>query len=414
MSIPHFFTCPISLQLFIDPVTLCTGHTYDRPCIEKWLAAGNLTCPVTMQELDDLSMVPNHTLRHLIDQWLLMVDHQHDHHQFGDPDHNFCKVGSSDVSLPTLKHTLESKDSSFEQKIQALEHIRCLSGDLPNKNEGLIQLGFFPLMLGLVFGAKFSQEMMGFVEKALGCALKLISFCYLRHLNMLLEDSNFENFKVLFQDGTSMVKVSLYNLIEVIFISPSLEIKELANKIGNETKLLQTLISSLHDYQQNPEVSEAGIKAILGLLSSSQGTCRENLVKDGLVNSLVTYILEVEKKQEKSLAPKATRALEMLLELESGKEAFLVKEVANGVKGLVKMVFRVSGDEEGSESAVSSLMILCCESKEVREKAICGGILTQLLLLLQSQCSGRAKTRARMLLKLLRVRSMWAKDPKHV
>ncbi|WP_423787569.1 U-box domain-containing protein, partial [Klebsiella pneumoniae] len=63
MTIPPLFICPISLDLFTDPVTVSTGHTYDRGSIEKWLATGNLTCPVTMQKLQDPSMVPNCTLR---------------------------------------------------------------------------------------------------------------------------------------------------------------------------------------------------------------------------------------------------------------------------------------------------------------------------------------------------------------
>lgn len=421
MSIPNFFLCPISLELFTDPVTLCTGQTYDRPFIEKWVSAGNLTCPVTMQKLHDLSMVPNHTLRHLINQWLQQKGHHHHHNhgQFDDSGEDyyciFCKVDYN-VSLTSLKQTLESKDSIFEQKIQALEQVRCLSEDLPTKNEGLIQMGFFPLMLGLAFGARLSQEMMGLVEKALDCALKLMPFCCLGDLNVLMEESKFERFRVLFKEGTFMVKINLFKLIEAISSSQSLETKDLTNKIGNETKVIKGLITSLDDYQHNSEVSEAGIKAILGLLTSLEGGTkyRENFIKQGLVHSLVTYILKVEmgKENKNLLAPKATRALEKVLELESGKEAFLENEVPNGVRALVKMVFRVSGDDEGSESALNSLMILCCESLEVREEAICGGILTQLLLLLQSQCSGRAKTRARMLLKLLR--SMWAKDPRHV
>jgi len=301
----------------------------------------------------------------------------------------------------------------LEQKIQALEKIRYLSEDLPTKNEGLIQMGFFPLILGVAVGARLSQEMMELVEKALDCALKLMPFSCLGDSDALMEESKFEYFRVLFKDGTFAVKKSLFKLIEALSMSSSFETKELTNKIGNETKVLQGLITSLDDYQQNSEVSEAAIKAILSLLTSTEGTkCRENFVKQGLIHSLVTYILEAERK-EKNMAAKATRALEMVLELESGKKAFLENEVPNGgVRALVKMVFRVSGDDEGSESAVNSLMILCCESLEVREEAICGGILTQLLLLLQSQCSGRTKTRARMLLKLLR--SMWAKGPKHV
>ncbi|XP_021713581.1 U-box domain-containing protein 25-like [Chenopodium quinoa] len=416
MSIPEFFTCPISLELFNDPVTLCTGQTYDRPSIEKWLAAGNLTCPVTMQKLQDLSMVPNHTLKHLIQQWHLKGSHNY--HQFNDDYYydDFYKVGNSkNVSFSSLKHTLEFQDSSLEKKIQVLEQIRLLSEDLPRKNGGLIQMGFFSLILGMIFGAKITQEMVGLVEKSLICAIKLMQSSNLGDLNMLLEDSKFENFKVLLLEGSCMIKTTLCNIIEKVFVQSSLATKELATKIGNDTKVLKTMVGYVDDHKQNSKLAEASIKAILSIVSSSsQEPYRENLVKEGVVHTLITYIFEVESgKDHKDLAPKATKALELVLDLESGKQAFLVKEVLNnGIKALIKMVFRVSGDDLGSESAVNCLMKLCYESMEVSEKAICGGILTQLLLLLQSQCSGRAKGRARMLLKLLR--SMWAKDPIHV
>ena len=32
---PESFLCPISMELMSDPVVLCTGHTYDRVCIER-------------------------------------------------------------------------------------------------------------------------------------------------------------------------------------------------------------------------------------------------------------------------------------------------------------------------------------------------------------------------------------------
>jgi hypothetical protein len=101
--------------------------------------------------------------------------------------------------------------------------------------------------------------------------------------------------------------------------------------------------------------------------------------------------------------------IELLLGLESAKEALI--NDPNGIKALIKMVFRVS-DHQGSESAIRSLMIICTDSLQAREEAIGAGVLTQLLLLLQSQCSGRTKTKARMLLKLLG--SKWDEEPKHL
>ncbi|KAE8702387.1 hypothetical protein F3Y22_tig00110483pilonHSYRG00405 [Hibiscus syriacus] len=53
-----------------DPVTVPTGITYDRESIEKWLFSGkNTACPATKQTISDCELVPNHTLRRLIQSW---------------------------------------------------------------------------------------------------------------------------------------------------------------------------------------------------------------------------------------------------------------------------------------------------------------------------------------------------------
>src|SRR4051812_30258498 len=61
-DVPAVFICPISLEPMMDPVTLCTGQTYERANILKWFSFGNLTCPTTMQELWDDTVTPNRTL----------------------------------------------------------------------------------------------------------------------------------------------------------------------------------------------------------------------------------------------------------------------------------------------------------------------------------------------------------------
>ncbi|GMI98448.1 hypothetical protein HRI_003514100 [Hibiscus trionum] len=54
LTVPREFRCPISLDLMKDPVTLSTGITYDRQSIDKWIEAGNFTCPLTNQVLRTL------------------------------------------------------------------------------------------------------------------------------------------------------------------------------------------------------------------------------------------------------------------------------------------------------------------------------------------------------------------------
>lgn len=53
-----------------DPVMMPTGQSYDRPCIERWLAAGNRSCPATGVTLKPpVALVPNVALRGAIEEW---------------------------------------------------------------------------------------------------------------------------------------------------------------------------------------------------------------------------------------------------------------------------------------------------------------------------------------------------------
>ncbi|RZC75744.1 hypothetical protein C5167_000819 [Papaver somniferum] len=69
LAVPDDFRCPISLEMMRDPVTVSTGQTYERGCIEKWVEAGHVTCPKTQQSLTNLTLTPNYVLRSLISKW---------------------------------------------------------------------------------------------------------------------------------------------------------------------------------------------------------------------------------------------------------------------------------------------------------------------------------------------------------
>ncbi|TKY60434.1 U-box domain-containing protein 26 [Spatholobus suberectus] len=381
-TIPHLFRCPISLDLLEDPVTLCTGQTYDRSNIEKWLAAGNLTCPVTMQKLHDPSIVPNHTLRHLIDQWLQLGP------QF-DPGNSET---STIDSLASLKRNLESHESSLETKLQALTKISLLSDEYCSfKKSCFLQLEFLPLLLELVFGrteSQVSKNDMNFIELALCCIRKLLPLGSLEPLNKIKDGSKLATFVLLFEKGTNSVKTSLCRVIEST--ASSSETEDLCSILGNSHKLVHEIVQVVN---QNHEVSGDAIKAMSALCSLQSN--RESLLRGGAIDGIMRYISS----ERRYLAPIAMRIVEKLMGLESAREAFV--NHPNGVQTLVNMVFRVS-DQECSESAVEVLLTVCGEFGRAREEAIEGGVLTRLLLLLQSQCSNTTKSKARMLLKLLR------------
>lgn len=67
---PKDFVCPITGQIFNDPVTLETGQTYERKAIQEWMNRGNTTCPITRQPLSAISLPKtNYVLKRLITSW---------------------------------------------------------------------------------------------------------------------------------------------------------------------------------------------------------------------------------------------------------------------------------------------------------------------------------------------------------
>lgn len=380
MSIPPLFRCPISLELFTDPVTLCTGQTYDRPSIEKWIASGNLTCPVTMQRLHDLSMVPNHTLSHLIHLWLNQTAHS----------------TPIDTYLVALKQTLESQQPIWEKKLQALKHLSTLPSV---DDQSLLRFGFFQILINLAFEeeeelASLTHQRLELVELALAYVVKLMPFSDLGRFNLLKKESRFAALSILLEKGTHLIKILICNILEAVLTSSSNETEELSAMIRASADIQRSIINLTYNEDEN--ISEEAVKVVLAFSTNSEGTGEqtlENLVQAGAIRGLTRHILSVN-----GGSTAAAAALEALVAVEGGKEALLREE--KGVKALVKMVFRVS-DHQGSESALNGLMGLCGASAAAREEVVKAGVLTQLLLLIQSQCGWQIKVKARALLRML-------------
>lgn len=386
MSIPDLFRCPISLDLFTDPVTLSTGQTYDRPGIEKWLAGGNLTCPVTMQRLHDTSLVPNHTLKHLIDQWLLTGCDLN-------PNPKPTKLIDS-FELSILQQNLRSPDATLAEKLEALEKIRVLSVE-----SCLIHSGFFQLLLEMLFQTPCRHgNVVEVIELALECILNLSPSIHADSLNMLKQESYLASLVLLLEQGSTKIRTSLCYLLDDIATSSAT--CELSMVLGQTRRVLRALVTLLHD-KTDANASGAALRAISSICSIEAN--RGNAIKEGAIDGVIVYLLNSTHEQNVS---QALATLELLLGLETGKKA--MSKNSDAVSLLVKMVFRVSSVQEGGEHAIGSLMILCSDSRQARVEAINSGVLTQLLLLLQSQSSSKAKDKAREFLKLLR--AMWNED----
>ena len=49
--VPARFYCPITQELFVDPVICADGNTYERSALEKWFNHGKRTSPTTNEIL---------------------------------------------------------------------------------------------------------------------------------------------------------------------------------------------------------------------------------------------------------------------------------------------------------------------------------------------------------------------------
>jgi len=62
-------TCPITFELFVDPVLASDGHTYERSAIVEWIKYHNATSPMTRQTLNMKELKPNRIVKQLADQY---------------------------------------------------------------------------------------------------------------------------------------------------------------------------------------------------------------------------------------------------------------------------------------------------------------------------------------------------------
>ncbi|KAB8095404.1 hypothetical protein EE612_023458 [Oryza sativa] len=260
MSIPHLFRCPISLDIFTDPVTLCTGQTYDRPCIERWLAAGHRTCPVTMQPLGDATaLVPNRTLRHLIERWL-STDQHHNHH-LPEPAAPAAEAeaDAEEPSLAALKRCLQQPDAAGagKAKVGALKKVMTLASESDVGRACMVQLGFLPVLLQLVFHAPAAPpserrggEAAVVEELALQCALGLMPSSaaspQLGCLNVLKSEASLASLVALLERGRGRTRAGLCRLLEAVATAAAT--RELALVVAASPRVWQALLPLLrHD-----------------------------------------------------------------------------------------------------------------------------------------------------------------------
>lgn len=391
VQIPYYFRCPISLELMRDPVTVSTGQTYDRPSIESWVATGNTTCPVTRAPLTDFTLIPNHTLRRLIQDWCVANS------SFGVERIPTPKQPADPALVRSLLH--QASSSLLSSRLSALRRLRGLARE-SDKNRALISAhNVSEILLSVVFGGNSSFAVSADSAELIHEALAVLALFPLSEEQCVFISSDPDRVGYLvFLLSHSSIDVRVNSAAVIEMAVAGTRSPELRSQVCIADGIFEGIVGILNYPLAYPRAFKTGVKALFALCLVKQ--YRHRAVTAGAVEALVDRLADFEKCD----AERALATVELLCRIPLGCSAFAAHALT--VPLLVKVILKIS--DRATEYAAGALLSLCSASDQAQRDAVAAGVLTQLLLLVQSDCTDRAKRKAQMLLKLLR--DSWPKD----
>ncbi|CAL1395003.1 unnamed protein product [Linum trigynum] len=368
IDVPPFFLCPISLQIMKDPVTLPTGITYDRDSIERWLFSSsaaangnnNKTCPVTKQPIPpDADLTPNIILRRLIQSWCTL-NASHGFHRIPTP-----KPPASRAQISKLIRSATSS-SSHHSQIKCLRQLKSLAKESEANKRSIESAGAVDFLISVVVNFNHDSE--------LDCIEQFGSSPCDEALSLL--------------HGLRIPEPALKDLVS----KSTLHVADPLRIIGIRTGFFGEVVQLVRD-----QISKQASKAALGLLIEMcpWGRNRVKAVESGAVSVLVDLLLD---SSERRACEMALAALDVLCQCAEGRAEF-VKHAA-GLAVVSKKILRVSA--VATEKAVRILLSVGKSSATaaVLQEMLQIGVVAKLCLVLQVESSGRAKDKAREVLRL--------------
>ncbi|KAJ4878646.1 U-box domain-containing protein 31 [Raphanus sativus] len=364
---PSVFICPISLEPMQDPVTLCTGQTYERSNILKWLSLGHRTCPTTMQELwDDAVFTPNKTLHQLIHAWFSQK-------------YVLMKKRSEDVAGRVIEIVAALRKAKGKGKLHALSELKGVVTCHEIARKSVVDEGGVSVISSLL--TPFTSHAVGSEAVAILVNLELDSVSRAG----LMQPARVSLMVDMLNDGSIETKINCARLIGRL-----VEEKGFRAELVSSHSLLVGLMRLVKDRRRRNGVSPA-----LTLLKSISvhRQVRSLMVSVEAVPQLVDVL--------PCLGPECLEsALCVLDSLCSDSEGVTaLRDSVNTIPNTVRLLMRVS--ETCTAYAVSILWSVCrLASRECSSLAVELGLAAKLLLVIQSGCDPALKQRSAELLKL--------------
>lgn len=364
IEVPSVFICPISLEPMQDPVTLCTGQTYERSNILKWFSLGRFTCPTTMQELWDDSVTPNSTLYHLIYSWFSQKYLE-------------IKKRSEDVQGRALELLETLKKVKGQTRVQTLKELRKVAATHDSVRKTVVDNGGVSLISSLL--GPFTSHEVG--SNAIGILVNLE--LSKDSMSNLIQPTKISLLVDILNEGSTETKINCTKLMAILF-------KDCKSENLSSLSLLVGVLRLVKDKRHLNGVL-AGLR-LLKIICSHESV-RSSIASIGAIPQLIEIL--------PSLNPEclelALYVLDVLSTLNEGRLA--LKDCPSTIPNMVKLLMKVS--ESCTQMALSILWAVCKHSpEECAAVAVDAGLAAKLLLVIQSGCNSVLKQRAAELLKL--------------
>ncbi|KAK7307215.1 hypothetical protein VNO77_40076 [Canavalia gladiata] len=380
------FRCPISLELMSDPVTIETGHTYDRSSILKWFRSGNAICPKTGKRLSSTELVPNLVLRGLIQQYcyangIAFVDlghrRNHDISRTVQPG-SVAAEGAMKMLASFLYGRIEN--GSGEEKNRAAFEIRLLSKTSIFSRSCLVEAGLVPLLLLLLSSSDSLTQ-----ENAIAALLNLSKYPKSRH--EMVENWGLELIVGVLKKGLK-IEARQHAAAVLFYLASN---AEYGNLIGEEPEAIPSLIRLIKDGSDRSKKN--GLVAMFGLLKHPENHRR--LLAAGAI-ALLVNILKGCRKEDL-----ITDSLAILATLAEKSEGTL-EILHHGALHVAVEILSCSTSRVGKEHCVSLLLSLSINggvdvvAHLVKSPSLMGSLYSQL-----SEGTSRASKKASALIRVL-------------
>ncbi|KAK7358850.1 hypothetical protein VNO77_00790 [Canavalia gladiata] len=396
ITVPSFFRCPISLDVMTSPVSLCTGVTYDRSSIQRWLDNGNNTCPATMQVLQSKEFVPNRTLQRLIQIWSDSV------HRVDSPDSPASTelVLSKDQVLVAISELETHSENRFDLLAKT---VRFAQDSEENRDFLMRTECFVPVLVGFLDnvngGVQRSVEFVEQVVKALDLVpskmedREMLKNSMLKKKTEGQKQSSIDSLLLVLQQGSCDSRIASARVLKSIAMDVESKLL-IAEKEGLVSELLNLITPD-----KNPDLIENCLSCLIAISTPKRNKLK--LVHLGAVkvfsNLLSTPNLSV------SVTEKVLKLIETVSSTKEGRSEMC--EDTACVAALVNKVLKVSN--VATEHAVTTLWSVCYlfRDQKAQEAVTKANGLTKILLLMQSNCSPQVRQMSADLLKIFRVNS---------